>query len=35
MYIYFDYIPLLVWISAVSSERAEETAKIQANSFVQ
>ena len=30
MYIYFDYIPLLVWISAVSSERAEKTAKIQA-----
>lgn len=35
MYIYFDYIPLLAWISAVSSERAEKTAKIQANSFVQ
>ena len=28
MYIYFDYIPLLGLISAVSSERAEKTAKI-------
>ena len=35
MYIYFDYIPLLAWISAISSERAEKTAKFQANSFVQ
>ena len=35
MYIYLDYIPLLAWISAVSSERAKKMAKIQANSFVQ
>ena len=41
MYIYFDYIPLLAWISAMSplvanspSERAEKAAEIQDNSFV-
>ena len=41
MYIYFEYIPLLAWISAVSprvanspSERAEKAAEIKDNSFV-
>ena len=41
MYIYFDYIPLLAWISAMSprvanapSERGEKPAEIQDNSFV-
>ena len=41
MYIHFDYISLLAWISAVSprvantlSERAEKAAEIQDNSFV-
>ena len=40
MYIYFDYVPLLAWISAMSwvanspSERGEKAAEIQDNSFV-
>ena len=41
MYIYFDYISLLAWISAMSprvanspSERGEKAAEIQDNSFV-
>ena len=41
MYIYFDYIRLLAWISAMSprvanspSERGEKAAEIQDNSFV-
>ena len=41
MYIYFDYIPLLAWISAMSprvanspSERGEKAAEIQDNSSV-
>ena len=39
-YIYFNYVPLLAWISAMSwvanspSERGEEAAEIQDNSFV-
>ena len=41
MYVYFDYVPLLAWVSAMSprvanspSERGEKAAEIQYNSFV-